>query len=192
MSARENESGSVMPGAVRQRQPRPVAFYLVLLALSVAIPLVGLAFYFIHRVAEAERDATRSALLSSARSLSAAVDQEIDKHIAITSTLAQSQALLNGDWTEFTKEGKNSLAFLPGSWLSVIDPNGQILLNTSAPPGTVLPRRPLFDYEKLALTTRQPQVSDIVKAVVARRNAAAAAIPVFHLIKSLQFHPERL
>ncbi len=160
------------------RRPLSVRHYLVLLALAVAIPLVGLAFYVSSRVATAERESTRTALLSSARSLSEAVDQEIDKHIAIASTLSHSQALLNGNWPTFWQQAKDSLAYLPGSWLAVVDPSGQMLLNTLVAPDTALPRRPLRLAERQALLTGKAQVSDLEKGTLANRMVPATVIPV--------------
>ena len=52
-----------------ERRPQSVRHHLVLLALAVAIPLVGLAFYVSYRVAAIEQQATRAALLNNARSL---------------------------------------------------------------------------------------------------------------------------
>ena len=90
-------------------RPHSVRHYLVLLALAVAIPLVGLAFYVSYRVAALEQQATQAALLNNARSLAAALDQEIDKHIAVAATLAHSPSLLHGDWPEFRQWAKNRL-----------------------------------------------------------------------------------
>jgi PAS domain S-box-containing protein len=174
-----------------------VRHYLVLVALAVAIPLVGLAFYVIQRVAADEREATRTALLSNARSLAAAVDQEIEKHIAVASTLAHSGALLNANWPEFWQQAKDSLADLPGSWLTVVDPAGQMLVNTVASPQTALPRSPLSASERQALITGKPQVSDIDKGIMAQHAVVAAAvIPVIRdgrplYLLNVVINPER-
>jgi PAS domain S-box-containing protein len=163
----------------RARRPHSVRHYLVLLALAVAIPLVGLAFYVSYRVATIEQQATQAALLNNARSLAAALDQEIDKHIAVASTLAHSPSLLQGNWPEFRQWAKDSFADLPGSWLIVLDPTGQVLTDTSAAPDAALPRRPLFPIEDEALRTGKPEVSGIVTGFATDRMVAFAAIPVF-------------
>ncbi len=159
-------------------RPHSVRFYLVLLALAVAIPLAGLSFYVSARVAATEREATEAALLNSAGSLAAAVDQEIDKHIAVATTLAHSKSLLDGDWPDFWQRAKASFDELPDSWLVVLDPTGQVLLNTTRPPGTALPRRPLFDAEREALRTGKLQVSDIVTGFGSHRLKSFAVVPV--------------
>jgi PAS domain S-box-containing protein len=179
-----------------ERRPHSVRHYLVLLALAVAIPLVGLAFYVSYRVATVEQQATQAALLNNARSLAAALDQEIDKHIAVASTLAHSPSLLHGDWPEFRQWAKDSLADLHGSWLIVLDPTGQVLTDTSAAPDAALPRRPLFPVEEEALQTGKAEVSGIVTGFAADRMVAFAAIPVFRdgqplYVVDIALNPER-
>ena len=162
-----------------ERRPQSVRHHLVLLALAVAIPLVGLAFYVSYRVAAIEQQATRAALLNNARSLAAALDQEIDKHIAVASTLARSPSLLHGDWPEFQQWAKDSLTDLPQSWLIVLDPTGQVLTDTSAAPNAALPHRSLFAVEEEALRTGRAKVSGIVSGFAEDRAVAFATIPVF-------------
>jgi PAS domain S-box-containing protein len=156
-----------------------VRFYLVLLALAVAIPLAGLSFYVSARIAAAERESTEAALLNNAGSLAAAVDQEIDKHIAVAATLAHSKSLLDGDWAQFWQRAKDSFDQLPDSWLILLDPDGQVLVNTRLPFGRALPRRPLFDAERQALRTGKPAVSDVVMGFGTRRLKSFAVVPVY-------------
>ena len=102
-----------MNAAVADSRSHSVRFYLVLLALAVALPLVALSFYVSARVAAAEREATEAALLNNAGSLAAAVDQEIQKHIAVAATLAHSKSLLDRNWSEFWQRAKDSFDELP-------------------------------------------------------------------------------
>jgi PAS domain S-box-containing protein len=168
-----------------ERRPHSVRHYLALLALAVAIPLVGLAFYVSYRIAAVEQQATQAALINNARSLAAALDQEIDKHIAVASTLAHSPSLLQGDWPEFRQWASDSLADFHGSWVIVLDPSGQVLTDTSAAPDATLPHRSLFPVEEEALQTGKAEVSGIVTGFAADRMVAFAAIPVFRDGQSL-------
>jgi PAS domain S-box-containing protein len=179
-----------------ERRPHSVRHYLVLLALAVAIPLVGLAFYVSYRVAALEQQATQAALLNNARSLAAALDQEIDKHIAVAATLAHSPSLLHGDWPEFRQWAKESLVELHGSWVIVLDPAGQVLTDTSGAPDAALPRRPLFPVEDDALRSGKAEVSGIVTGFAADRMVAFAAIPIFRdgqplYVVDIALNPER-
>ena len=165
--------------AMADSRAHSVRFYLVLLALAVAIPLAGLSFYVSTRIAAAERESTEAALLNNARSLAAAVDQEIDKHIAVAATLAHSRSLLDGNWVQFWQRAKDSFDELPDSWLILLDPTGQVLVNTREPFGAALPRRPLFDAERQALRTGKPSISDVVVGYGTHRQKSFAAVPVF-------------
>ncbi|HTV37168.1 MAG TPA: PAS domain-containing protein, partial [Xanthobacteraceae bacterium] len=178
MSAHVYQPGDGIAQKPGPRRPHSVRHYLVLLALAVAIPLVGLAFYASWRVAASERESTEAALFNNARSLAAAVDQEIDKHIIVASTLAQSSSLLKGNWPVFRQRAAGALTSIPNSSLIVLDPTGQILLNTNQPNGAALQRRPLFDAEQRALRTGKPEVSDVVAGYSSHRLKSFAVVPV--------------
>jgi PAS domain S-box-containing protein len=116
--------------------------------------------------------------MTTARSLAAVVDREIEKHIAIGWTLAHSSALLAGNWPEFRSVAMQTHAYLPGSWIIVFDLNQHMLVNTLLPLGEHLPGRSLREVEERALATGKPQVSDVAIGRIARRFVAFAAIPV--------------
>lgn len=160
----------------RPRPPPSIRNYLHWPALAVAIPLVALTFYVFNRVAAAEREANQQALLTDARTLAAAVDQELEKDIAVGTTLAHSQALRDGDWPELRDEAQAALRDEPASRLSVINPDGQVLVDTAAAANAALPQRGLFAAEQRALATGKPQVSGLVTATM--RPMVLAAIPV--------------
>src|SRR5262245_56655240 len=85
--------------------------------------------------------------MSSARSLAAAVDREIDKHRAVAVTLTPSRPLRDGQLAEFDVQAKEALSFLPGANLIVADATGQQVLNTSFAHGEALPVRPRTNLE---------------------------------------------
>jgi PAS domain S-box-containing protein len=178
LSAHVHQPSERTEQSSKPRRPRSIGYYLVLLAVAIAIPLIGLAFYASWRVATAEREATEAALLNNARSLAAAVDQRIEKYIAVDETLARAHSLLQGDFAEFRQRANEAFADLPDSWLVVLDPTGRVLLNTKVPAGTALPTRPLFDAEQQALQTGQPAVSDVVAGFSSHQLKAFAVVPV--------------
>jgi hypothetical protein len=163
------------------RSSLSVLQYLGLLTSFVALPLIGLAFYVISGVAKAERETTRAGLLGNARLLAAAVDREIDKHIAVASTLAHSQSLLSGDFHVFWKQAREALTILPSSWLIVADPNGKQLVNTLRRSDEALPFRPASTLvrQSQAFETRMAQVSDVYMGAVAQRPIVTIDMPVF-------------
>jgi two-component sensor histidine kinase len=151
------------------------------ITLVAVMPLIALAVYVGDRNARGEREALRTALMSSARSLAAAVDREIDKHIAVAMTLTHSELLRDGQWAAFHTQAKEALSFLPGAGLIVADPTGQQILNLSLPQGAALPVRPSqnLDLQRRALATGQPQVSDIFVGRRSGRPLATIDAPAF-------------
>jgi two-component sensor histidine kinase len=154
--------------------------YLTVIALAAVLPLTALAVYVGDRDAQNEREALRTALMSSARSLAAAVDREIDKHIAVAVTLTHSRPLREGQLTEFEAQAKEALSFLPGANLIVADAIGQQVLNLSLP-RDALPARPSsnVDLQRRAFATGEPQVSDIFIGRRTGRPIATVDAPAF-------------
>jgi two-component sensor histidine kinase len=173
--------------------------YLTVVALAAVMPLVALAVYVGDRDARSEREALRTALMSSARSLAAAVDREIDKHIAVAVTLSHSRLARDGQWDEFRVQAKEALSFLPGANLIVADPTGQQLLDIARPDGDTLPVRPASNLElqRRAFASGQPQVSDIFLGRRSGRSLVTVDVPVLHegaprYVVSVRLDPGRL
>jgi len=158
-----------------------VRSYLTVIALAAVLPLIALAVYVGDRDARSEREALRTALMSSARSLAAAVDREIDKHVAVAVTLSHSRPLREGQLAEFSVQAKEALSFLPGANLIVADAAGQQILNVSLATGDALPLRPASNLElqRRAFATGQPQLSDIFVGRRSGRPIATVDAPVF-------------
>ena len=172
--------------------------YLTVIALAAVLPLTALAIYVGDRDARNERDALRTALMSSARSLAAAVDREIDKHIAVAVTLTHSRPLRDGQLVEFEVQAKEALSFLPSANLIIADATGQQILNVSFAHGEALPVRPPSNLElqRRAFATGQPQVSDIFVGRRTGRPIATVDAPVFRdgaplYIVSIRLDPGR-
>ena len=172
--------------------------YLTVIALAAVLPLTALAVYVGDRDARNERDALRTVLMSSARSLAAAVDREIDKHIAVAVTLTHARPLHDGQLAEFSVQAKEALSFLPGANLIVADATGQQILNVSFAQGEALPVRPASNLEmqRRAFATGQPQVSDIFVGRRTGRLLATVDAPVFRdgaplYIVSIRLDPGR-
>jgi two-component sensor histidine kinase len=170
-----------LPEFVAARWPTlSVRNYLTAITLAAVMPLIALAVYVGDRDARSEREALRTALMSSARSLAAAVDREIDKHLAVAVTLTHSRPLREGQLGEFRVQAKEALTFLPGANLIVADAAGQQILNASFAAADALPVRPASNLElqRRAFATGQPQVSDIFVGRRTGRPLATVDAPV--------------
>jgi len=159
--------------------PLTIGQYLALLFLIIAVPLSALAFLATDEVAKADRHASRAALVASTRALEATVDTEISKHLLLAEQLAQSRSLLDGDLVELWREAKNAAALLPGTWISVLDPAGRMVIHTLREPGDALPASANLELVQKVFLTGQSQVSDLFVGATSGRTIATLDVPVF-------------
>ncbi len=103
---------------------RPLWFQLALLAAMLALPLLLSSYVMFSRLVENSRANTKQSLLLNAKTLASLVDNEIQTHVAIVSTLASSPALQTGDIAAFQQEANNALRFVPGSSIDLFDEAG--------------------------------------------------------------------
>jgi len=159
---------------------RPLAFQLTLLVLVTALPLMLSSLLMYNRLVANARESIRQSLLVSANTFAGLVDSEIDTHVAIVSTLAQSPTLLRGDLAAFWHEAKQALAIVPSAWLLVTTPDGQIELITVEPFGTpLLPKHLAPDIVQRVFAEGRPLVSDMVIGSVSQKRIAFVQMPVF-------------
>jgi signal transduction histidine kinase/ActR/RegA family two-component response regulator len=158
---------------------RPLWQQLAMLALATALPLLLASVIMFNRVVQNERDSIRQGLMVNAKTLAGLVDNEINTHAAIASTLARSPALLSGDLQAFWSEAKDALEFVPGSWLHVVTPDGKMVLSTLRPYGAALPASAQPDLVARAFAERKTQVGNIVTGPVTAEKIAFIETPVF-------------
>ena len=158
---------------------RSLAYQLMLLVAVTAIPLLISSLLMFDKLTQYDRENLKQNLMGSARAAAALVDNEIDTHTAIATTLAQSPSLLNGDLPAFWQEAKNALAVVPGAWLAVSTPDGQMVLNTLKEPGAPLPPHGAPGVISKAFATRRPQIGDILQGPVAKRPVVFVEAPAF-------------
>ncbi len=157
----------------------PLRRQLALLVLATAVPLLLAAGLMFARLVSSERETMRREFLLSAKITATLVDNEIETHTAIASTLAHSPALLADDLPAFWLEAEQALEFVPGAWLSLVSVDGQILLNTMKPLGAPLPLNGALDVMKRGFETHRPQVGDLVMGPVSKQLSAFVVVPVF-------------
>ena len=179
--ALDDSSGSPKEFTARLRRlwPLTIGQYLVLLFLIIAVPLSALAFLATDEVAKADRSASRAALMASTKALEATIDSEISKHLLLAEQLAQSRSLLDGDFVEVWREAKNAVALLPGTWISILDPAGRMLVHTRREPGDALPASANSELLEKAFRTKQPQLSDLFVGATTGRTIATIDVPIF-------------
>ncbi len=158
---------------------RPLWHQLVLLALAAALPLLLSSYFMFSRLAANERDNIRQSLLLNSKTLAALVDSEIQTHVAIVATLAQSPTLKSGDFKNFQAEVNQALKLVPGSWITVRSVKGEVLMTTLTPfaapdqnTATLIDGVP--NFSKVG-----PSIGDLATGAVSKRHRAMVEIPVF-------------
>lgn len=164
---------------------QPLSVQLRLLALATAVPLLLLSFVMFSHMVKKEREIIRQGLLTNAKTLAGLVDSEITDHTLIGLTLSQATMVQTGDLAAFWQRAKEAIQLLPGSWIVLSDPQGQMLLNTLLPYGSALPRHAEPHIIVRAFETGRPQVSDLVFGPASKRQTAYVEIPIFSSGKPL-------
>lgn len=145
---------------------------------SVAVPLLALLIVMFGQLVAANRQQVRAGLLDTARSLAAAVDNEIDTPTAIAATLAATQMLRTGDYEGFIAHSRRALETMPGSWIALADTTPRLIASTlSEASSPELPPAYLEVIDK-ARSEMKPRLSNIINGPIASGWHAILAYPV--------------
>lgn len=150
---------------------------LALLVLATALPLLIANYVSYQRLVSNERQSIEQSLLLRARLLGSLIDNEIDTHAAVLKTLAQSGTLSRGDLATFWKEAHSAMIVVPGSWLSVNDSQGQLVLSTLLPYGSPLPARSDNSELMRSLAANIETVSDLRYSAIEGKLTAYVDLP---------------
>lgn len=147
---------------------RSVRVYLIaLVGLSVLVATA--AFAVVASAAdEVNRRQTEAQTRETARALSRAVDQELERAIGILSALRASEAARARDWPSLDRQARAS-GLGRDSWVLVQDRTGQQLVNTKLPPDAKLPKGKPPQEMWRELGSGKPRVCNLVTGVVERR-----------------------
>jgi two-component sensor histidine kinase len=89
--------------------PQRIRTFLILFAVALAAPLVGLAVYSLNRMATLEQAEIERRVLQVAEDLAHDIDRELDRATAILDTLASSSVLRRGDLPAFRLQTQAAL-----------------------------------------------------------------------------------
>jgi PAS domain S-box-containing protein len=153
-------------------------FLLAVVSLTL-VPLLGVAGIAIWWAHQDERRAMEQALLYHARSLTVAVDREVETSLAALNALATSSDLDPPDLRKFYEQAR-LVRQAYRRWLTValVDPSGQQVLNLLHPLGSPLPSVAGLETFQRTLRTGEPQVSDLVMGPTAGRWVIAVTLPL--------------
>ena len=153
-------------------------FLLAIVGLTL-VPLLGVAGVAIWWAHQDERRAMEQALLYHARSLTVAVDREVETSLAGLKGLATSGDLDSADPRRFYEQARQAREAYP-RWLTValVDRSGRQVLNLLRPLGSPLPSVADLESFRRTLETGEPQVSDLVMGPTAGRRVIAVTLPL--------------
>ena len=129
-----SSTDSVAPAGPRARSLRARLVLLVLAAMVPAIAAAGLLMWASYRE---QRRLLDEQIMETARALSLVVDRDLGKNRVLLQALASSPALATADWPALDAQARVATEGLK-TWVTVVGPDGRIVLSTRLPPG----RRP--------------------------------------------------
>jgi PAS domain S-box-containing protein len=148
----------------------------VSLTLLPLLVVAGIAIWWVH---QDERRAMEQALLYHARSLTVAVDREVETALAGLRGLATSNDLESADLQRFYEQARLAREAYR-RWLTValVDPSGRQVLNLLHPLGSPLPSVAGLETFQRTVRTGEPQVSDLVVGPTTGRRVIAVTLPL--------------
>jgi two-component sensor histidine kinase len=157
--------------------PQRIRTFLVLFALALTLPLIGLAVLAFNQLASLDEEETERRVLQVAQSLVDDIDRELDRATVTLETLATSAALTKDDFAAFHAQASRAL-MRDKAGILLVDRSMQQLLNTRAAYGTTLPRTVDHETAQRVFDTRQRHVSDLVVGFVSGRPLINVEVPI--------------
>lgn len=168
-----------MPARIFQHgvPPQRLRTFLILFALALSIPLLGLAIFALNRMASLEQNATERRVLQIADDLADDIDRELERAVVTLETLATSPTLALGDLASFHAQAGRALR-RDKAGILLIDRNYQQVLNTRAPFGQPLPKTADIETAQRVFDTKERQVSDLFVGYVSGQYVINVEVPV--------------
>ncbi len=157
---------------------RTIHFWLNCLVVACVVPAVIVTTFIIFRSFTRERAGFERDLVGTARALTQAVDAELKGDRSALLVLAASPYLATGDLKRFYEEAQRVVRAIDIDNVVLSDVNGQQLVNTLEPFGTVLPLHGNIPQLRRAVETGQPVVSDLFMGTVTKKPVISIDVPV--------------
>jgi hypothetical protein len=157
--------------------PQRIRTFLVLFALALVLPLIGLAVLAVNQLAGVEERETERRVLQVAQSLADDIDRELDRATITLETLATSAALARNEFEAFHEQASRALR-RDKAGILLVDHSFQQLLNTRTSYGTTLPRTVDPETAQRVFDTKQRQISDLVVGSVSRQPLINVEVPI--------------
>ena len=177
------------------RKGHAAALHLIAFAVAVAAPLLLLVGALLYRSVTLESEQIRQRISQVLEALTADIDRDMERRVALLETLSTSPLLAAEDWPAFYKQAKDSLR--GRAYIVLAGRDGRQIVNTYVPYGEApkLTGDPAT-VQKMLRTSRLV-VSDLFTSLVAKRPVYNVSIPVLRdnevrYVMSLGLLPEDL
>ena len=140
---------------------RPLWHYLALGVTAAIMPMALVATGLLLAQAGEEKARLERALANTAQTLSLAVDREVRGYEVLLRTLAESQALRDGDLARFHEVAARVARENEAAFISLFAADGRQLLNTALPFGAPLPQPFQPTAAAVQSTPGEPPVADV-------------------------------
>ena len=163
----------------RRRRPKSIHFWLTLLVIACILPsAIGAAFLLVRNYEE-DRDHLEAAHIGVARALMQAIDGELSGASSVLRVLSESLLLTTGDLAAFHERATRAVATTSATHVVLSLPDGQQVLNTLKPFGTMLPSFLDEDLRRRTIETGGLVVSGVFYGPVAEQPITAVQMPIF-------------
>ncbi|MGE3917201.1 MAG: sensor histidine kinase [Hyphomicrobiaceae bacterium] len=153
--------------------------WITIVVFATALPLIALAWFLMEQLARNERQTISQSLMATAQTLGSLVSTEIDTYLALCNSIRVLRTIELDDPEVFRRQAEGMLANVPGSWITIFDPQGKPLRSTLVDVRQPQPPRGARDVMMRAWQTGKPQLSNVVFGRITKRYNAFVECPVF-------------
>jgi PAS domain S-box-containing protein len=151
------------------------------LGWAIVVPLLLFGAYASGRMADAQADQLRRAMIDEVTNVSSDVDREVLGEIELLQALAASPSLQNDDFAAFQRQAQAPLTMRQSGDIVLFDRGARQIVNTSAPFGTPLPQgsvRELREEVERAFATGKTQITNLYEVPGGKEFRYSIILPV--------------
>lgn len=158
---------------------RALRFHLIGLVAAAVVPVIVFGVFAVVKLDRQERTALHDQLEEKAVQLALSVESHLQQTVTALEVLALTNAVRQEDFANFHGLATRLVAANRGwSNVQLLGPNGEHLVNARVPYGAPLPPLLRPDLPREVAIRGRPFVSDMVQAVLARRQLTVVYVPV--------------
>jgi two-component sensor histidine kinase len=158
-------------------RPRSIAVYLFVLALVALVPAFAFSAVLLQRNNEAQERVVETLITGSTRSISQAVDREVNANVSTLKVLATTDTLQAGNYEAFYHQVKAALAG-SSTYVYVLDRQFDVILSTRMQYGTPPVKTSDPASARKAIDSKEPVVSGLVIGSISRTPVVNVLLPV--------------